>query len=37
MPLKLEEEPLGEQFDANGYESTNAIRNMGSTFIYLLV
>ena len=36
MPQGIEEESLGDQFEQNGYESINAIRNMGSSFLYLV-
>jgi len=32
----FEDEPYNKNFEECGYESRNAIRNMGSTFIYLV-
>ena len=32
-----EEEPLNDQFAFFGLENTNSLRNMGSTYIYLMI
>lgn len=33
----FEDAPINDYFDNFGYSSTNSIRNMGSSFIYIIV
>jgi hypothetical protein len=35
--VQEEDSPLNEFFDINGFSSKSLVRNLGSTFIYLLV
>ena len=37
LPMGINQEPLGDQFEAVGFESTNSIRNMGSTYFFILI